>query len=95
MAEESGWGFEDIENLSEDQLLRVFKQLKGSKHRDVQLKLQKEFIRRARACGLSSEKIINILTWGVSQQDRNEIAEDWAKAIGVSINKFKKIASGK
>lgn len=91
MVDESGWDL-DVESASDQQLYEALRLLKGGKHEKKELIIKKELIKRVKNHNWTNERIINYLIWGVPKGNRrNEIAEDWAEAIGVSIQEFKNI----
>jgi hypothetical protein len=95
MAEGSGWDI-DVKSCSHEQLVGLLELLAGSEHRDVQQKIRRELVHRARERGLTDQQIIGRLVLGVPKGTRrNEIAEDWAEAFEISARDFKRIASGK
>lgn len=95
MSDGSGWDI-DVKSCSHEQLAALLEQLSGSEHKDVQQQIRRELVDRARQRGLSDHQIISRLVMGVPKgARRNEIAEDWADAFGISASDFKRIASGK
>jgi hypothetical protein len=95
MERDSGWDI-DVKGCSHEQLAALLEQLSGSEHKDVQRQIRQELISRARERGLLDHQIISRLVMGVPKgARRNEIAEDWADAFGISVSDFKRIASGK
>jgi len=90
-----GWTV-DVGSLSEDQLVEMLDLLKDSKHKQIQLAIRHELIIRAKKIGLTDRQIIDSLLRGVPTGIKwNNIASDWAGAIGLTIQEFKRLASGK
>jgi len=95
MAEKPGWEI-DVKSCSHEQLAALLKLLAGDEQKDIQRQIRRELIDRARARGLTDQQIISRLILGVPKgASRNEVAEDWADAFGISVKDFKRIASGK
>ena len=95
MERKSGWSI-DVKSCSTPELVEVLKQLEGSEHSDTQIGIRSELVLRARNRGLNTSQIIDSLIGQVPRgRERNNIAKEWAESLGITVEEFKRLASGK
>lgn len=95
MESPSGWSI-DAASCSDQELVAIIKQLRGSKHLDVQLTAQRELVKRLKKKrGLTTQQIVDQLVFGRTKGNREEVAEEWAEALEITVQEFKRRAGGK
>ena len=98
MSQQNTWKI-DIENLSDEQVVHLLRQLHGSKNHETIRALKEELLRRLRVQDImKDEEIIRYLCSGVPRGRRpelNTIAKEWAEIFGLSEKEFKRIADAK
>ena len=86
----------DVKTLSTNEIVKLLRQLDGSKHKEVILDLRRELVKRARDEGASDETIIRTLTRSVPRgSSLNAVAKEWASVLGLTEEEFKRIANAK
>lgn len=89
------WLAIDVKSCTPTELVVLLEQLAGSQHPSLRADIQRELVNRLRAKGLSDSKVIDVLLHGVGRSTiRNEIASQWATALGMTAQEFKRIALG-
>ncbi|OGQ78261.1 MAG: hypothetical protein A3F90_00525 [Deltaproteobacteria bacterium RIFCSPLOWO2_12_FULL_60_19] len=84
----------DVKSLSHNQIVDLLEKLQGSGRQDIILSLRQELIGRARIRGLSDAEIVKSLSRGVPRGLRlQEVAKEWAEALGLTVEEFKRIAN--
>ena len=84
----------DVKSLSHDQIVDLLEKLQSSGQKDIILSLRQELIGRARNRGLSDAEIVRSLSRAVPRGLRlQEVAKEWAEALGLTVEEFKRIAN--
>jgi hypothetical protein len=84
----------DVKSLSHNEIVDLLEKLQGSGRQDIILSLRQELISRARIRGLSDAEIVKSLSRGVPRGLRlQEVAKEWAEALGLTVEEFKRIAN--
>jgi hypothetical protein len=93
MPKQSSWKV-DVKSLSHNQIVDLLEKLQGSGQQDIILSLRQELIGRARIRGLSDTEIVRSLSRAVPRGLRlHEVAKEWAEALGLTVEEFKRIAN--
>ena len=86
----------DVKNYSEQALLEIIQQLRGSQYRFQQMAAQKELVSRLRVKrSMTTEQIVTVLTHARTKREQSEVAAEWAEALEITVKEFKRLASGK
>ncbi|MCY4612414.1 MAG: hypothetical protein OXB94_02175 [Nitrospira sp.] len=89
-----GWSI-DVKSCSEQGLVELLRQVKGSQNENAELEIKTELVQRAKDRGLTNSQIINSLIGQIPPgRQRNGIAKEWAKPLGLTVEEFKRLASG-
>ena len=95
MKKTPGWTV-NVETLSHQGIVDLLRELHGSVHRDVISSLQRELIRRLRMHGMTDSQIIRRLAYAVPRGRKlTEVAKEWAAALDISVEEFKRVADAK
>jgi hypothetical protein len=95
MSKPAGWDI-DVDSLSDAQLAQFIRDLRGAEYPEVVLDLQREVIKRASKLGLTREQIIKKLAEHVPRgRDVTNIAREWSRVCGVTVEEFKRIADAR
>ena len=93
MPKQPSWNV-DVKSLSHNQIVDLLERLQGSGQQDIILSLRQELISRARIRGLSDAEIVKSLSRAVPRGLRlQEVAKEWAEALGWTVEEFKRIAN--
>lgn len=85
----------DVKNLSHNQIVELLKQLEGGGNEEIVHALRQELVSRVRQRGFQDSEIIRLLAQGVPRGLKlHQVAKHWAEYFGVSVEEFKRIASG-
>jgi hypothetical protein len=86
----------DVQSLSHQNIVELLRELKDSPNSLIVSNLRKELVDRLRLRGMDSAQIIKRLANGVVRGRKlNEVAKDWAPALGVTVEEFKRIADAR
>ena len=95
MKKPPGWSV-NVKSLSHQHIVELLKALQDSPNSETVSSLRKELVDRLLARGMSSSQIINRLAHAVPRGRKlNEVAKDWATALGITVEEFKRIAHAK
>lgn len=95
MSKPEGWEI-DVESLSEDHIVQLLRDLRGSEYAGVVLDLRRELFKRAIDAGGTRDEMIKRLAHGVPRgRPLDIVARDWSPVVGVTIDEFKRIADEK
>jgi hypothetical protein len=96
MSKPAGWEV-DTDSLSDTELARLIRDLRGADVPDVVLDLKRQVIKRAsQRDGLTREEIIKKLAEHVPRgRDITNVAREWNGVLGVSVEEFKRIADAR
>lgn len=95
MIKPAGWEV-DVKSLSEKEIAKLLRELRGAEYPEVVLDLQREVIRRASREGMTREEIIRKLAEHVPRgRGLDNVAREWNGVLGVSVEEFKRIADAK
>lgn len=95
MTKPAGWEV-DVKSLSEREIAKLLRELRGGEYPEVVLDLQREVIRRASREGMTREEIIRKLTQNVPRGTAlDNVAREWNRVLGVSVEEFKRIADAR
>ena len=93
MPEQSSWKV-DVKSPSHNQIVDLLEKLQGSGQQDIIRSLRQELIGSARNRGLSDAEIVRSLSRAVPRGLRlEEVAKEWAEALGLTAEEFKRIAN--
>ena len=93
MPKQPSWNV-DVKSLGHNQIVDLLEKLQGSGRQDLILSLRQELIGRARIRGLSDAEIVKSLSRAVPRGLRlQEVAKEWAEALGLTVVEFKRIAN--
>lgn len=86
----------NAESLSHQQLVAILKGLADTPHTDIIQNLRKELIRRLRVRRIDTPEIIRRLSFAVPRGRKlNDLANDWAETLEITVEEFKRIADAK
>lgn len=84
----------DPKSLSTLQLKEICELLGATEeHRETLLALRIELVRRLQATGVKVGDIVKLITRNRNHQDRELLAREWSKALGIEEKEFRRIAS--
>ncbi len=86
----------DVKNCSEQALVEIIRQLRGSEYLPQQIAAQKELVCRLKLKKrMTTGQIVSVLTQGRTKAEMAEVAAEWADALEITAQQFKRLASGK
>ncbi len=86
----------DVKSLSHQQLVAILKELQDTPYVEIVRDLRKELVERLKSRGIKTPEIIKRLSYTVPRGRKlNDVAKDWAEALEITVEEFKRIADAK